>query len=198
MTRLFRVRASWTGFPGAPGVSTFYFLDINTATESLHTLFDAMKTILPNDVVVTVGAAGDVIEDTTGALVDSWVHAATLPVGGQSSAATAGPAGLLLGWDTSTILDGHRVRGKTFIVPVSSTQYGVNGSVLPAQQVAIKVATDAFLFEQSLSFVIWHRNRVARAATATHLAVTARAGGHGLVTSTRVPSKVVVLRSRRD
>ena len=198
MPNLLRVRAGLTGFPGAPGVSTFYFLDVSTAIESLVRFYTALVGAIPKDVTISVERNGDTIDEATGALTGSWVGGVTSPVVGSSVAVYAAPVGFMVGWETGTIADGHRVRGKTYIVPAASSVYGVDGQIIPDDIAVFKAAADQLILEQSASFVVWHRPRKARAAIGTHPAVTAHPGSHALVTASRVPSKAVVLRSRRD
>ena len=198
MTTLNRVRVALTGFPGAPGVNTFYFLDVATAIESLNRFYTSIQSFMPNDVHVNVQRAGDTIEDTTGALTGSWLGGVTNPIVMGSTAVYAGPAGIMVGWETGVVADGHRVRGRTFLVPGASNIYDVDGTILTSALAPLQAAATQLVLEQSSSFVIWHRPRLARVATATRKALSAHAGSHALVTTSRVPDKVVVLRSRRD
>jgi len=198
MTNLLRVRAVWSGFPGAPGISTFYFLDVNTAIESLNKFYGSFLGALPADVTINVERTGDIIEDTTGALTGSWVGGVTAPIVGTGVGPYAAASGFMFGWETGVIADGHRVRGKTFMVPGSQGVYQNNGSVLDSNIPIFTAAGTQLILEQMASFVIWHRPRKARAATATRPAVAAHLGSHALVASARVPDKAVVLRSRRD
>lgn len=198
MTSLNRVRVGWSGFPGAPGVSTFYFLDVATAVASLVTLFTALRPNCPTDVTWRVESAGDIIEDTTGVITGAWGADPVSDITGSASGTYSAPSGGMIGWETATILDGRRLRGRTFIVPLAGSQYDSSGSLTADAYNGMGDSAIAFLVEQSSSFVLWHRPRVAHAADGSRPAVTARTGGHGLVTTSRVPDKAVVLRSRRD
>lgn len=198
MTQLNRVRVQLTGFIGAPGVATFYFLGLQTARQSLQSLFTAVAPALPDDVTAQVEAAGDIIESTNGALVGSWSKDPLPPIVGQQVGGYAGPAGCMLRWNTNGIVGRRRVRGRTFLVPLAATNYNTVGQILPAVVSGIAASANAFVFEQSLDFVIWSRPFIGAPATPTRAARPARLGSHSLVTSATVPTKVVVLRSRRD
>lgn len=198
MTTLFRVRVALTGFPGGPGVSTFYFLDVSTAIESLNQMYQTMVGAFPLDCTINVERTGDKIEDTTGVLVGSWVGGVTAPIVGTANGVYAAPVGFLMGWETPIIADGHRVRGKTFMVPAVGTVFDHDGSLLNVNVVAFAAAGNTMIAQQAASFVVWHRPRLARAATATQKALAAHPGSNALVTACRVPDKAVVLRSRRD
>src|SRR5665811_735556 len=123
MTNINRMRATWTGFTGGPGVSTFYGLVSGASLPDLRAFFLAIAPMLPSTVTIQVEDYGDVIEDTTGALVGSWTDSPVLPVVGSDPTQYPAPAGCVVNWLTSTVLDGHRARGRTFIVPLGGAQY---------------------------------------------------------------------------
>lgn len=198
MTQLFRQRTVLTGFPGGPGVATMYFLDVATAIESVSALWGTLSNNMPTDVIITPERTGDIIEDTTGALVGQWQGGVVTAHQGANGGAYAAPAGAVLSWRTSTVLDGKRVRGRTFVVPLGAGAYEANGSLVGGFITGAVAAGTQFILEQSASAVIWHRPYKGRAATATRPARPAHLGGHGLITECRVPDLAAVLRSRRD
>ena len=198
MTTLNRVRVQGYGYPGGPGVSTFYFLDTTTACDSLYTLFNGFQGATPNSVNYLVESAGDQIEDTTGELVGAWSATPESIVDCSNTSSYQGPTGVLLKWHTDTILDGHRVSGQTFMVPIAAGVFDNTGHVGSSDLAGFAGYASAFVIAQDASFVIWHRPRAAKAADGSRPAVTARVGGHGLVTRSSVSTKAAVLRSRRD
>jgi len=198
MTSLNRVRVASTGFSGGPGVSTFYFLDTATALPSLHTLFASIAASVPNVVTFVIEPSGDVIDDTTGTITGAWGGSPQAAVVGGRGGPYAAPTGVLMKWGTSTIADGHRVKGRTFLVPVLGDTFTATGSVVPAAQTSIQSAMLEFIIEQSSSFVIWHRPFAGRPAVGTKPAKAAHAGSHALVTTAVCSGKATVLRSRRD
>jgi len=198
MTDLYRTRAIWSGFPGGPGVSTFYGLGSGLLVPNIRALMLAVSGILPTDVTIQVENTGDILDDATGALTGSWTSSPVLSVHGLQAGAYAAPSGVCMDWLTTTIADGHRLKGRTFFVPCSSVAYQNDGSIDPTQLATLITQAATFMAAASGDLVVWHRPRVAAAATAWHPAVTARAGSNGLVTGSGVPDKVVVLRSRRD
>lgn len=198
MTNLIRVRTTLTGFIGGPGVATMYFLNENTAIPSVRAFWEAVSFVMPVSVTAQVQNEGDVIESTTGALTGAWSKAPVAPVFGKTPGPYSAPTGAVVNWLTQNVFDGRRLRGRTFIVPMDNGVYETNGTLQQAAINAINGAADALIFEQSLSFVVWHRPREARPLDGSRPAVTARPGAHGIVTARRVPDKVAVLRSRRD
>lgn len=175
-----------------------YTTNVAGISTTLHDLWDALKSHIPIECTYQVEPGGDLLEDTTGALTGAWSAAAVAPVTGTHNALMSALSGAQIEWLSATILDGKRMRGRSFIVPLGGNDYTGSGSIGTTAVTAIKAAADTFQLAEAGGFCIWHRPRKAKAATAYHPAVTARAGGHGMVTSTRVPSKCVVLKSRRD
>ena len=198
MTNLLRLRTVLTGFPGGPGVATMYFLDASTAVESVSKFWTTIAPAMPNDVHIAPERSGDTIEDTTGALTGSWLGGVVTPSSGGGAGIYAAPVGALVTWLTTTVLDRKRVRGRTFIVPCNSTIFETNGAIALGARQVFEAAAAQLIVEQSASFVIWHRPFKGSVATPTRPARPAHGGGHGLVTSMRVPTKATVLRSRRD
>ena len=187
VTALKRIRVSWTGFPGAPGVSTFYSLDsVGAPLTELHAFFSSLAGKIPADVNIQVENSGDIIEDTTGALTGTWTDASVLSVQGTGSSMYAAPAGILFKWMTDTVLGGHRIRGRTFLVPADVQCYQNDGSIASTPLGQLQGYAATLVAATAGAFVIWHRPRAGVG------------GGHALVTGSTVPDKVVVLRSRRD
>lgn len=198
MVNLNRVRVQLDGFEGGPGLMTFYTLDTATFLESLHTLLTGLASNMPAPVRMTIVPFGDVIESTTGDLVGAWGGTAQAVVQGVQGGAYSAPTGAIIRWATTTILDGHRVRGRTFIVPLTGAAFASNGQLVVANQNSMDALASQFSIEQNASFVIWHRPFAGRAASPGVTAKPAHLGGHALVTGASISSKAAVLRSRRD
>lgn len=191
-----RIRCVWTGFPGGPGVSTFYSLQPSTDLGLLHGFFDGIKSYLPTDVTVTIEGSGDILDETTGNLTGGWTDNAPAAVAGLNESPVAAPAGFVVIWETGVVMDGTRLRGKTYIVPVGSTTFEANGSIQGDTLTTIRGVASSLAAENQL--VVWHRPRAARAADGSRPAVTARAGGYASFSGATVRDFVAVLTSRRD
>jgi hypothetical protein len=205
MTHLNRVRVTWSNKSGLPGVSTFYFLDTATCVQSLHDFFDSFKEDLVAGTILHIDSVGDVIEDSTGVVTGSWSTQPVPDVNGTGAGAYAAPAGGVVSWKSATILDGRRLRGRTFLVPMPQSRFGDDGKILPAEVVKITAAAEALIVAQDSSFVVWHRpfdGRTAEAPSPSHpkgiKAKAAHAGGSGLVVGSMMTGAAAVLRSRRD
>jgi hypothetical protein len=197
MTTLRRVKVLLQGFPGGPGVATYCFLDLNTALTSLRNMWIGYAQHMPSDVNISFQGFGDMFDDVTGSITGEWSAAAPAAAQGTITGGYPGPAGAVVTWLTSSILDGRRLRGRTFVVPLGAGSYQEDGSLIPGVVADLTAVSNAFRIEQSASFVVWHRPRAARAATAKLKALPAHAGANALVTDAVVHDRVAILRSRR-
>ena len=192
-----RVRVIWTGFTGAPGVSTFYVDSGSTMAAAIGEFFTNVSGLLPNDVTIHVENSGDVIDETSGDLTGSWTASSVTDVTGTGGDYYAAPAGMIVDWFTGVVMDRKRLRGRTFLVPISNPQFAIGGGLVSACITGAQDAADALLAADG-NLLIWHRPRAAMAADGSRPAVTARAGGYASVSSAHVPNLAAVLRSRRD
>lgn len=177
----------WSGFPGGPGVSTFYATDPLSAVGPLHTFFDAVKALLPTDVSIQVPGQGDEIDDGTGDLVGSWTTTAPAVVTGTSVAVYSAPNGMCVDWLTGAVRGKRRLQGRTFIVPVTTAHFQTNGQPDASAISTVQTAGNALVASASSAGLrIWGRPNQTSAGTSS------------LITGARVPTFWVVLRSRRD
>jgi len=198
MTAIQRIRVNWSGFVGAPGVSTFYATDAATLIPLLHTYFTALVNVFPNVVRINAELTGDEIESTTGVLTGVWAGGTFAQVSGGSAGVYASPAGVLQRWDTATILSGRKLRGHTFLVPAASTCFDTSGQVLAGTVTTAQAAAAALITAAAGNMLIYQRPRAARAADGSRPAITARGGGYGPVSASRIGSAPAILSSRRD
>lgn len=188
MADLARVRVAWQNWPGAPGVSTFYLNNPPTQAQidAIRSFFNTLVAMLPSGMTIQVPNVGDVIDDATGHISGAW-SVATQPatVTATGTGAYAGSAGMVVHWLTSSILNGRRPRGRTFLVPVVSTQFSTDGSPSSAALTTLAGAATGLLTSVGANMKVWHRP-------------TNFAGGSSYtVTSSSVPDLSISLRSRR-
>lgn len=205
MTSLLRMRVGLTGFIGEPGVSTFYFRDVQTAGASLRNLWVTIASMMPQGAIVTIPNAGDTINDQNGDIDGQWSGepVAPIPAGGGLER-YAGGTGACVTWITGGLVASHRVRGRTFAVPLTVNAFDTNGSLDNTYRGLLAVAATSFIFEQSLSAVVWSRPfagspQVGIPGTVGYRAARpARSGSNHIITSSVVADKAAILRSRRD
>lgn len=189
-----RVTAEWRGFPGAPGYSTFHFHDspsgpvVDEARQRVHDFFNELRGTLPTSVEISVREEVEEYDESTGLLVGYERGTETLPtVSGSNIADYAGPVGAVIHWNTNTVANGRRLRGRTFIVPMMRTAYESDGTIDDTQLERLNDGAAHLSgggFEST--FCVWSRPQ------------SGGSGAVGPVVSHRVPDMAAVLRSRRD
>jgi len=201
MASIIRVKAKWSGFSGAPGYSVFHFRDFSAgeptnadataATARLKTFFEAWKILVPTGASIQIESDVEVIEETTGQLTTVLAATPVAVVSGAASAAAtfASAVGAVVTWRTPGIRNGRRIRGRTFLVPLSSTAFQNDGTLASSTVGTVGSAAAALI----------------DSAGTPDLGVYARPTGPGAtdgiwyaVTSYSIPDMGAVLRSRRD
>lgn len=201
MASIMRVKLRWSGFVGAPGYSIFHFRDdlvgtpTNTeaqeAVDACDAYAEAIKSTLPSVVQLQCERDVEVLEETTGELIDvlNATPAAAHNNTGAIGVSYAGPVGGVINWRTAGVRKGRRVRGRSFVVPMNSNAYQADGSLTSGALTSLNTAADVFILG---------------ASSAAHLGVWARpskGGSDGVwhkAISANVPDMAAVLRSRRD
>lgn len=196
MATLARIRCPWSGFNGAPAVSTFYCLDPASFRPLLSPFWEAVTSQLPSTVIVGVEQSGDLINDVNGEITGSWTTGAPIGFPGDLVGSYSAPSGAVINWKTSSVVDGARLRGKTFIVPLGAGTYNTDGSVATGVLDVLRPAATALVDDSDANFVVWHRPRLASKPGVTPV-VTQRDGSSAVVTLATVPDLAAVLRSRR-
>lgn len=195
MATLFRAKVNWTGFVGAPGYSVFHArtFDSNFSggavalVTALNGFINGIRDNLPPVVSLRIDPEVEIIEDTTGELVDVSSQVTPASVPGTGLAGYTGPTGAVINWRTGTIRNGRRMRGRTFIVPVSSSKFESDGTLSVAARDDFQLAADALIAAEGVTIVTYGRP--------TELGNDGIAGD---VVSASVPDMAAVLRSRRD
>lgn len=187
MAALIRHRTVWTGFVGGPGVTTLYWSDAAGPNLTAWNLFlDTIKSRFPTVVTWQSQSSGDRLDDSTGAIIGSWSGSVQAPITGTSGGAYSAPSGAVVNWRTAGIVGGKRVRGRSFLVPLSGAQYDSDGTIVAAALTAMRTALTTFIGSAAADLRVWHRP------------VGGSGGSQHVVTNADIPDKSCVLRSRRD
>lgn len=183
-----RLRCEWTGTGiEGPGLTTFYAAADGTQAVSVgaSAFFNAIRNFVPSGTTVQVPAQGDVIDEASGALIDTWGSGPTDTVAMAGSGAFAAGVGARVVWETAAIRGGRRVRGSTFVVPLVTGSYETNGTIILATITGLLTAIDNYLVQLGGNGRIWSRPR------------PGLAGAQVPISRGLVPDKVSWLRSRR-
>lgn len=180
-----RVRCLWQGWPGAPGYTNFYVGTSIVNQTEIRTFFNALITLLPSGLTITVPNTGDVVNEATGVVTGAWSGTANTVVTATGAGNYAGPAGACVNWHTSLLVNGRRPIGRTFLVPIISSAMQTDGSLATTTVSTILTAANLLITNLAGELKVWSR------PTPT------AAGQNVTVTSANVPDLAVVLRSRR-
>lgn len=192
MAALYRLTVRMDGWPGAPGYMTFYCKTPTPFRSSVIAFIDTIKGSMPSLVSFTVPNEIDVLEDTTGELTGIETEGTVYSTAGAASGGFASPTGACVTWITNAFVNGRRVKGRTFVVPLAVGAYDNDGTLLGTVVTAFRNA--AVTLFTSCDLAVWHRPTVDRTTTPP----TKNADGAGEeVTGSTVADRAAVLKSRR-
>jgi len=198
---LYRSKVRWT-IPGAgTAFSVLHWLGAETQLDGQLEADDVVaKTdaflvplvaVLPNVVKVQALSEVEEINPGTGDLIGFWTGPTKTERAG-TAAATAGwaaAAGAVISWTTASVRNGRRVRGRTFVVPLSNECWDVDGTIKPVPMNSLNNAALALRTGSDVTqFAIFARPT----------AVGASDGMASPVLAHRVPDMSAILRSRRS
>jgi len=193
MVNLLRTRAVWTGFPGAPGYTNWFWdyeagtpADASDAASSMYNFFNQITGQLPQDVIINISEEGAVVNDATGKQVDIVALASQPTVTGVGAGPYSAPSGCAVRWNTAGVVGGRLVKGHSFIVPLSNSAYQSDGSLASAAITALQNAANASIATQALPRVVYSRPTATRPL-----------GVFSPITTASIPDRAAVLRSRR-
>lgn len=191
---ILRITAQWLGFRGAPGYSNFFFQgqsadEENAAAHALavRTFLNEAATYMPNDVTINIQPTAANVDELNGQVIGEVDFEAPQSVTGQTAGGYSAASGAVVNWNTSSFANGRRVRGRTFLVPLSSDAYDANGDLGTGALNIIRTAANALVANPGpVPMVVWSRPRAGSG------------GSISPVTSASVPDLGAILRSRRD
>lgn len=190
MASLIRHTAVWAGKPGLPGFSQFYHSVTDPPSTSAQTGHDAVRTFfadflsyLPADLTITVDPIYQILEDTTGDVVEEGtVGTPSNVITGVSAGSWNAQVGLLVEWVTGTFVAGRRLRGRTYMVPLAGID-DTDGT-LGADALAAARGAGAWIVQSAEDFRVWHRP------------AGAVPGSSASITGSTVRDHAAILRSR--
>lgn len=192
---LYRVKAQWSGFTGAPGFSVFHFdgpesgtaASPTTCAAAVAAFFGNLQDRFTRNVRIQVQSTVELIDTANGDLLE-FFDVPTPPVmTGLETGGYSAVSGANISWLTGTVRNSRRVRGRTFLVPLASACYQDDGTLMQATIDDLNSAA-LNLRTETQSLMVYGRPTGKGATDGIAAAVT----GH------RVTDKAAVLRSRRD
>lgn len=203
MADIDRFQVTWNGPSGLPGVSTFYVADGPTAMAPIHAYFTALASYVASGIVWSFPAGGDTLEESTGALTGAWAATPLADVNASGTGSYSAASGFSVQWLTSSIVNGHHVKGRTFFVPAARDAYDALGTLNDTIRAPIVAAGVTMIGSMPTNLLVWSRPREAFPSWTdkygrSHPAITAAPGAAVVVIGSVVADKAVVLTSRRD
>ena len=193
MAQIWRVTATWTGGKIGTGFTNFFF-SVNASTAQLSA--DAMRkffsdsysigAFLPTGITISFPSVVDTIEATNGQLTSNTPITKPADIVGSDGTRYAAVAGACATWRTGDFVAGHRVRGRTFLVPVGGGALQSDGT-LDSTFLGFVTGAGATLVAAAPEFVIWRRPSSTAAAN----------GSTHIVAACTVSDKTAYLTSRR-
>lgn len=189
-----RISAVWSGFRGAPGYSNFHFagdgadlLALDSAAEAVRNFFENFRIRLPSSVSIQIQPTAEVIDEASGQILGSYDITELDPVTGGTSSMYSAATGAVVNWNTQAYRNGRRIRGRTFLVPLTSNSFDSQGDLASETLTSLRNGADYLASGTSvLPFVVWARP------------INGSGGTAEPVTSYNIPDLGAVLRSRRD
>lgn len=181
-----RMVVEWTGGSGLPGYNVIYNDGTSVdAVADLVTFFTAIEDLIPRGISVAVPSSGDSFDDGSGAISGFWSGGAGATIAGNGSTDHAAGVGVAVQWNTAGIVNRRRVRGRSFLCPLSLAIFDSDGTLFADSRATLQSAADALAAAGNL--VVWSR------PTST----TSLDGSSNAVVGATVPDRGTALRSRR-
>jgi hypothetical protein len=188
---VYQYRPRWSGTTGGPGVTVFNARRglgspgfPQQFADAVRPFFSALTGRVPNE--VSWSFPGEVLEyDTvTGKLIEVYPVTAPANVVATSTGGYSHASGGRVDWHTQAIVNGKRLRGRSFIVPMAGSEFGPDGVLTAGARSALTNAANGLITAMAGpgGLVVWSRT-------------------HGIVAdveSASVVAKGSVLRTRRD
>lgn len=197
---LLRAKLEWI-IPGAGTAhSVFHFItttgqpvqaEADAVAAKLATFRSNIRPQIPSQVSLRPLSDIEQIDEASGDLQLVFTTAATTAQAGSatSTASWAAPVGGVISWATSGIRNARRVRGRTFVVPLSSVAFDTDGTLSAGGMTSLTTAANALMAaDPNVKLAVYGRP-TGPAATD---------GDAFEVVSNRVPDMGAILTSRRS
>jgi hypothetical protein len=200
MTEMAKVTINWTGFLGAPGYTNLYFKDFDSTDFIVQAIADGavsktdnwiggIQSRIPSSVTLQTSPTVEIIEAETGELKGFLTTTPAAARVGTGTGVYSAASGAVVNWYTGGVVRGRRVRGRTFLVPISGNALSGDGTLDNTNAAALRTNTAPLISTTGAGDLgVWSRPTAPGATD----------GSWHLVTSFTIPDKVAVLRSRRD
>jgi hypothetical protein len=195
MPTIYRYRMGWSGWPGQPGVTTLFSQNDTTeqvfADQARAFMVDALMVsatvdMLPSGISILGESIVDNIDPSDGTLQTAVPITPPAVIAGAATGGYASPSGACVTWLTGAVHAGHRVRGRTYFVPLAQNAFEANGTLTTTFLTNLRNAAAAYV-ASAASPCVWTRPQAGASDGAAYL-----------IQASSVQDKAAVLTSRRD
>lgn len=140
----------WSGFAGAPAYTKFRFegaltgAQAGTAGSNVKTFLTSCSSYIPNTVVLAAPANAQIFDDDGTLQSEVALSPSVSNTTGGAAGTYAAPAGMCVHWLTGSVHLGHKVRGRTFLVPLASSAFDTDGTFASTPLGNIRAAATAY------------------------------------------------------
>lgn len=201
MGNILKVVGNWTGLAGGNGYTNLYFEPIpesgpitqamvDQALGKVEAFFTSWKPFRPPSTFLGTDPQVQELDENSGNIQAFWAGTTAAPAAGTGPASGfSAVAGACINWSTANALNGRRVRGRTFMVPICGTALDAsNGTIDNTALTTMRAAANTLQTDGTIvRLVVWHRPSV--------LGID---GGAYDVISSSISDKCAILTSRRD
>jgi len=188
----------WTGLVGGTGYSFFYTSTAVDISGVISPMFDSIKAFFPAPLIWVFDGFYRELDEGSGVLTNTVQNAPAGSVAATGTNAYAPSQGGQIVWKTNGFPHGRRIVGRTYLVPMHSSYYGVNGLITATTVATINAAADALRSRSGNEMCVWHRPIVDKNLPPTDPNYVKRIGSKWPIVATSVPQKATQLASRRD
>jgi len=185
----------WSGaLAGMPGYSKFRFIgelsgsQLTSAAANLSTFLGVVKTYIPSALTLTISPSASWHADDGTLTAEVAIPTPPAAIVGLGSGSVMAASGAMVRWLTGAINGGHKVEGRTYLVPLVVGAAQSDGTILDGTRLAIENAAKTFATSTPSPAVNSRANP----------AKPSRGNQTSSVTTASVPDKQVIMRSRRD
>jgi hypothetical protein len=147
----------WTsgGYTGSPGYTKLHFLpasnagpttsEVNAAAAASRVLLAATASNMPTGVTYSCVSPAQWFDDSGVLKGEVSITSLPSPIAGSGAATYPGGCGAVIYWNTGAINGGHKVRGRTYLVPLSSGAFANDGTLSTALVTSLQTAVNTFV-----------------------------------------------------
>jgi hypothetical protein len=151
----FSVLFTSAGYTGAPGYTKLKFMasnvaspttsEVNTAAAAGRAFLAASAVSMPTGVSYSCQSPAQWYSDAGVLLGEIAITSLPSSINGSGGANYPGGVGAVVYWSTGALNGGHRVKGRTYLVPFATAAFSTDGTLVPTAVTAIQNAANTFV-----------------------------------------------------